>query len=159
MNDVIFSTRGTGKALKILLVSSAILILIAIFIKVQVGDTNMLAYRMSDDYKTAVWVMSLFMISILFCEIALLVFSFKLFTVYVDVYRDRFVGKGLPNIKSMLVNSHTFNLKNEQICNISAVNSLCGSTLCIHTNNGEYNIYTDKKTANAILNYFAELKS
>ena len=68
---------------------------------------------------------------------------------YVDVYEDKFVGKGIQNLNLL-----DFNIKIEQISNISVQ----GFWIHIHTNSGVYKIMTDKKTATEVFNYYNELK-
>lgn len=68
---------------------------------------------------------------------------------YVDVYKDRFIGKGIQNLNAL-----NFNIKLEEINNISVE----GFWLHIQTSSGTYKVMTDKDTATKIFNYYIKLK-
>ena len=68
---------------------------------------------------------------------------------YVDVYKDRIVGKGIQNM-----NVQNFNIRIEQVNNITVE----GFWIHIHTNIGSYKVMTDKNTATDIFNYYIESK-
>lgn len=68
---------------------------------------------------------------------------------YVDIYKDRFVGKGIQNLGAL-----GFNIKTEEVNNIS----IEGFWLHIHTSSGAYKVMTDKNTAQKVFNYYISLK-
>lgn len=155
MNDVIFSTRGTKTAKIIFMIVCSVFIgLFCIFISNIFPHVNTMYYDLSDSYKTSVWVISLSVALLLSAAIFIILCAFKYGLTYVDVYRDRFVGKGLPK-QSMYANSELFNIKNEQIINVTMIRNWF---LCIHTVSGKYYIMTNQKTGAEIMNYYAELK-
>ena len=69
---------------------------------------------------------------------------------FLDVYADRFIGKGIQNFGVL-----SFNFKREEIKIISVEK---GFLLHIQTNSGTYKVMTNNDTATKILNYYNELK-
>lgn len=156
MNDVIFSTRGT-KTSKILIYIflGIILLSIAIISNEMLSGTSRMYLFMPKSYKRAFWGISL-LTSVLpaCCGTYELMYAVRYGLTYVDVYRDKVVGKGLPK-QSIFVNDELFNIKNEQIINVTMIRNWF---LCIHTVSGKYYIMTNQKTGAEIMNYYAELK-
>ena len=69
---------------------------------------------------------------------------------YVDVYKDRLVGKGIQNFSSL-----DFNIKITELNNISVEK---GFWLHINTTSGKYKVMTNKDTAAKVYNYYIGLK-
>lgn len=154
MNDVIFSTKGTKTAKIIfLIIFAAILILFALFIG-NICPYIGMYHHLPDKYKKIAWFVILLMMSFATLGVYILIYAFRCGFTYVDVYRDKLVGKGLPTLK-MSTGLEVFNIKNEHIINISMMQ---GWFLCIHTVSGKYYVMTNNKTGAAIMNHYAELK-
>ena len=68
---------------------------------------------------------------------------------YVDVYDDRFVGKGIQDMSVL-----GFNIKLEEINNVA----IEGYWLHIQTSSGVYKVMTNNSTAEMVFNYCIELK-
>ena len=144
MNNVIMSTQNTNTARRNAgIVSSVLTILIGIFVVAFYCYANEHTYS---DSVIFLLFLGLFLIGdgIIMTAIHCINGS-----TYVDVCKDRFVGKGIQNL-----NSQSFNIKLEQISNVSVQ----GFWIHIHTSSGIYKVMTDKKTATEIFNYYNELK-
>ena len=68
---------------------------------------------------------------------------------YVDVYDDRFVGKGIQDMSVL-----GFNIKLEEINNVA----IEGYWLHIQTSSAVYKVMTNNSTAEKVFNYCIELK-
>lgn len=122
MNDVIFSTRGT-KTAKILMyiLPGVMLLLMAFFNDALLSGASSMYIFMPKNYKRTIWGISL-ITSVLpaCCGTFMLIYACKCALTYADVYRDKFVGKGLPKL-SMLANPELFTIQNEQIINVTMI--------------------------------------
>lgn len=149
MKDVLISTKGTANAKRNTgIVCSALMLLIGIFIVAFYGYASTRTY---DKSINLILFLGLFVI----CDgIIMGTIHFMNAATYVDICRDRFVGKGLQNFNPQNFNPQNFNIKNEQITNITVQ----GFWVHIHTTSGMYKVMTDKKTASEIFNYYVELK-
>ena len=144
MNNVIKSTQNTNTARRNAgIVSSVLTILIGIFV------VAFYCYANERTYSDSVIFLLLLGLFLIGDGIVMTAIHCINGSTYVDVCKDRFVGKGIQNL-----NSQNFNIKIEQISNISVQ----GFWIHIHTSSGIYKIMTDKKTATEIFNYYNELK-
>ncbi len=144
MNDVIISTKNTNTKYKNTGIVCAVIIGVIGFLIL--CGYFFLSSHSSDDTLIVVLLGGLFFIG---DGIITATLRYINASSYVDIYKDRVIGKGIQNFSAL-----DFNLKFEQIGNISVE----GIWVHIHTNSGNYKIMTDKKTATEIFNYYNELK-
>lgn len=144
MKEVIISTKGTANARKNVGIGCAIaMVLLGIVV---VAFYCYLSEHTRDKSILVILFCGLFAL----CDgIITAALHYINGTTYVDVYRDRIVGKGIRNL-----NPQDFNMKNEQIGNVTVQ----GFWVHIHTNAGTYKVMTDKKTASEIFDYFVALQ-
>ena len=144
MNNVIISTKNTNTKYKNTgIVCAALTGAIGFLI---LCGYFFLSSHSSDDTLIVVLLLGLFLIG---DGIITATLRYINASSYVDIYKDRVIGKGIQNFSPL-----DFNLKFEQIGNISVE----GIWVHIHTNSGGYKVMTDKKTATEIFNYYNELK-
>lgn len=144
MNNVIMTTKNTNTARRNTgIVSSVLTVLIGIF--------AIAFYCYASEYTYSDSIIFLLLLGLFLIGDGIIMTAIHCIngSTYVDVYKDRFVGKGMQNLNSL-----NFNVKIEEISNISVQ----GFWIHIHANGGIYKVMTDKKTATEIFNYYIELK-
>ncbi len=143
MNDVIISTKNTNTKYKNTGIVCAILMCVLGFLVL--CGYFFLSSHSSDDSLIIVLLLGFFMIGDGIITATLRHINASS---YVDIYKDRIIGKGIQNFSPL-----DFNIKFEHIDNISVE----GIWLHIHTNSGTYKIMTNEETAKKVFNYYTEL--
>lgn len=144
MNNMVMSTKNTtDKRKKAGIVSSALTILIGIFV--------VAFYIYANEHTYSDSVILILLLGLFFIGDGIIMIAIHCVngSTYLDVYKDRFVGKGIQNLNAL-----NFNIKIEDINNIS----IEGVWLHIQTSSGTYKVMTDKNTATNVFNYYIELK-
>lgn len=144
MNGEIISTRNTNTKYKNTGIICAILM--SVLGLAIIGGYCYLSEHSSDD--SLIWVL-LFGLFLFADGIITTTFRNINASSYVDIYQDRFIGKGIQNLSPL-----NFNLRIEDIINVSTE----GIWLHIHTNSGKYKVMTNESTAMRIFNYYHGLK-
>lgn len=145
MKNIVLSTRNTTNARKkVTMALSAMLILLGIFIVIlcfcSVGHIN---------FYDAILLLLIGFLIIGYGTIKA-VKSYITALTYLDVYDDRFIGKGIQNMSVL-----GFNIKLEEINNVAIERYW----LHIQTSSGVYKVMTDNSTAAKVFNYCIELKN
>ena len=144
MNNVIMSTKNTNTSRRNAGIVSAVLTIL-------IGIVTVAFYCYANERTYSNSIIFLLLLGLFFIGDGIVMTAIHCIngSTYVDVCKDRFVGKGIQNL-----NSQSFNIKIEQIINISVQ----GFWIHIHTSSGIYKVMTDKNTATKIFNYYIELK-
>lgn len=144
MKNIVLSTRNTTYTRKkVTMALSAMLIIFGIFIVIlcfcAVGYTSL---------NDAILLLLIGFLTIGYGTI-MAVKSYITALTYLDVYDDRFIGKGIQDMSVL-----GFNIKLEEINNVAIERYW----LHIQTSSGVYKIMTDNSTAAKVFNYCIELK-
>ena len=144
MKNIVLSTRNTTYARKkVRMTLSAMLILLGIFV--------VALCFWADGYTNLHDAIILLLIGFLIIGYGTImaVKSYITALTYLDVYDDRFIGKGIQDMSVL-----NFNIKLKEINNVAIERYW----LHIQTSSGVYKVMTDNSTAAKVFNYCIELK-
>ena len=145
MGNIVMSTKKTAAAYKNIMIVLSIISMI-------LGILSIAFYSVAIERTSNKGVIILLILAVFFIVEGIITFVKNYISglTYVDVYKDRFIGRGIQNLSVL-----NFNIKNEEINNISIAK---GFWLHIQTNSGTYKVMTNDKTAAKIFNYYIGLK-